>query len=158
MSNSNKEIVQAIPDGYHGLMVHLTVSDAATAIDFYTQAFQAREMYRLTESSGKIGHAELMIGNSVFMLADEYPDFGALAPPSVGGSPAKLCINVEDADQFTELAVAAGATLLRNLDTGFHGFRQSVVACPFGYHWFISTRVEVVSPETMQERFTKMLG
>ncbi len=150
--------VKPIPEGYQSLMPHLTVTDGPGAIDFYSKAFDAKELYRLIEPNGKIGHAEVQIGDSVFMLADEYPDFGALAPPSLGGSPAKLCINVENADKCTDRALAAGATLLRKPETGFHGFRQSLVACPYGYQWFISTRVERVSPQEMQKRFQNMLG
>ena len=136
------------------VIAHLVVRDAAAAIDFYRRAFGARELYRLTEPGGKVGHAELAIGVSRFMLADEYPDFGALSAGTIGGSPVKLLIYVADADAVARQAVAAGATELRPVKQQFHGDRSGMVLDPFGLSWTIATQVEEVSPAEMQRRFT----
>ncbi|MBP7779505.1 MAG: VOC family protein [Acidobacteria bacterium] len=139
------------------ITAYLAVRDASAAIAFYTRAFGAREDYRLTEPGGKVGHAELVIGASRIMLADEYPDFGALSPATVGGSPVKMHLRVPDADVAMRQALAAGATELRPLKTQFHGERSGLVLDPFGYSWFIATLVEEVSPAEMQRRFTAAL-
>ena len=129
---------------------------AAEAIYFYKRAFGAKELFRLVDpASGKIGHAELKIGNGLLMLSDEYPDFGALSPNSLGGSATKLHIDVDDAERVLKSAEAAGATVLRKLELQFHGCRQGMVADPFGYSWFISQKIETVSPTEMQERWNK---
>ena len=147
--------VKPIPDGFHTVTSYFGVHDAPQAIEFYTKAFGAEEIFRLTEPSGKIGHAELRIGSSMVMLADEYPDFGSLSPSSLGGSPVTFQLSVEDPEAFLERATGAGATLLRPLKLEFHGHLQAMVADPFGYKWFISTRVDEVSPEEMQRRFSE---
>ena len=133
---------------------YLALRGAARAIEFYRQAFGAAELYRLTEPTGKIGHAEIVIGNSVLMLSDEYPDFGALSPQTLGGSPIRIHLTVADADRVVQQAVSAGATLLRPVADQGHGERGGLVADPFGYSWFIATPIEEVSPEEMQRRFT----
>ncbi len=143
---------------YRTLTAYIVVSDASAAIDFYCTAFGAKERFRLCEPGGKIGHAEIQIGDSILMLADEYPDFGAVGPNTLGGSPVKIQLAVDDVDAVTAHAVAAGATVLRPAKTEFHGHRQSLLACPFGYSWFISTQVESVSVEQMQSRFDKMFS
>lgn len=123
----------------------------------YKRAFGAKELFRLVDpASGKIGHAELKIGNGLLMLSDEYPDFGALSPNSLGGSATKLHIDVDDAERVLKSAEAAGATVLRKLELQFHGCRQGMVADPFGYSWFISQKIETVSPTEMQERWNKI--
>lgn len=134
---------------------YLCVRDAAKALDFYKRAFGAKEAYRLTEPGGKIGHAEFEIGTSRLFISDEYPDFGALSPQSVGGSPIKIHLQVDDADAFAKRAVDAGATLLRPLKDQFFGERSGMVADPFGHSWFISMQIEDVSPEEMQRRWKK---
>jgi PhnB protein len=133
--------------------VYLVVKGASRAIEFYEKAFGATELYRLTEPGGKVGHAELRIGNTTFMLADEYPDFGALSPTSIGGSPAKMHLYVDDADAAVKRAVDAGATLLRPVTNEFYGDRGGMVADPFGFSWFLAQHVEDVSPGEMQRRF-----
>lgn len=138
------------------VMVYLIVKNARSAIDFYQRAFGAVELFRLTEPSGKIGHAELRFGATVVMVADEYPDFGALAPPSIGGSPVKLHLAVDDADASFARAKAAGAVELRPLTNEFYGERSGLLVDPFGHSWFVSQHVEDVSPEEMQRRFTAM--
>jgi len=135
------------------LMCYLVVKDAARAIAFYERAFGAKELFRLTEPGGKVGHAEMTLGNSQFMLADEYPDFGALSPVSVGGSPVKMNIAVTDAKAALERATGAGATVLRPLTNEFYGDLTCAVVDPFGYTWFLAQQVEEVSPQEMQRRF-----
>ena len=149
---------QPLPSGTQSVTAHLIVHDATSAIAFYTRAFGARELYRLVEPGGKIGHAELMIGQSRIMLCDEYPDFGALGAATIGGSPIKLLIYVDDADAVMRQAVAAGATELRPVKNQFYGDRSGMVLDPFGLSWSIATPVEDVSPDEMQRRFSAALA
>ncbi|AUX40194.1 glyoxalase [Sorangium cellulosum] len=144
--------VKPVPDEKQALSPYLVVRGAAQAIAFYVEAFGAKELYRLSEPSGKIGHAELVIGGSRFMLADEYPDFGALGPLTVGGTPVSLHLYVEDVDRTVERATKAGATLLRPVKDEFFGDRTGMVADPFGHKWHLATHKEDVSPEEMQRR------
>ena len=136
---------------------YLCVKGAGKALDFYSRAFGAKEAFRLIEpgSAGKIGHAEFEIGNSRFMISDEYPDFGALSPPTVGGSPIKIHLRVADVDSFVKNAVAAGATMLRPPKDESFGERNSLIADPFGHGWFVSTQIEDVSPAEMQDRWNR---
>ena len=137
---------------------HLTARDAARAIEFYTRAFGAQELFRLVEPSGKVGHAELLVGTSRIMICDEYPDFGALSPPAVGGSPIKLLLYVDDADAVMRQAIASGATELRPVKNQFYGDRAGMVLDPFGFSWSIATPVDDVSPKEMQRRFSAALA
>lgn len=133
---------------------YLIARDAEAAIAFYAAAFGAAEHYRLTDpQSGKIGHAELAVGDAVFMLADEHPDFGALSPAAVGGTPVKLHLSVADADGTVARAERAGATVLRPVQDQMHGERSGMIVDPFGHQWFIGTPVAQVSPEEMQARY-----
>ena len=138
------------------LTPYLVVKGANEAIAFYTKAFGAKEIFRLSEPSGKIGHAELEIRGSTFMLADEYPDFGALGPATIGGSPVSLHLYVDDVDRVIAGAKAAGATVLREVKDEFYGDRTGMVADPFGHKWHLSTRKEEVSPTEMQKRWNEM--
>lgn len=138
------------------LTPYLTVADAAAAIDFYRKAFGAEEIFRLTDTDGRIGHAELRIGDALVMLADEYPDFGALSPARLGGSPVKLHLDVESADESVETAVAAGAMLVRPVQDEFYGSRSGMIVDPFGHSWFIAAKSEEVSVDEMQKRFSAM--
>jgi PhnB protein len=138
------------------LSAYLIVQGAPAAIEFYTRVFGAKELYRLSEPTGRIGHAELELGGTRLMLADEYPDFGALSPPTVGGSPVSLHLLVEDVDQVVAQAVEQGATLIRKVKDEFHGYRSGIVADPFGHRWHLATLIEAVSPEEMQRRWTAM--
>lgn len=147
-----------MPAGYSAVTPHLVARDAAAALAFYGRAFGAVERYRLVEPSGKIGHAEFTIGDAVVMIADEYPDFGALGPAAFGGSPIKLLVYVDDCDAVVRTAVEAGATLLRPVKDQFHGDRLGMVVDPAGFTWTIATRREDVSPEEMQRRFTAALA
>lgn len=140
------------------LTAHLVADDAAAAIAFYERAFGAREIYRLVEPGGKIGHAELLVGSSRLMICDEYPDFGARSAAAIGGSPVKLLLSVDDADAVVRQAVAAGATELRPVKTQFYGDRSGMIVDPFGFTWSIATPVEAVSPDEMQRRFSAALA
>jgi PhnB protein len=139
------------------LTAYIAVRDAKSAIAFYKKAFGAEELFRLTDpGDGRIGHAELRLGQSILMLSDEYPDFGARSPEAIGGSPVKLHLDVPELDPVFERAVAAGATVLRKPEKQFHGCRQAMIADPFGYSWFISEKVDEVSPAEMQARWNAM--
>ena len=140
------------------LTPHIVVQGAARAIEFYVRVFGAREDFRLTEPSGKVGHAELLLGASRLMLADEYPDFGALGPASVGGTPVVLHLVVPDVDATMALAEREGATVLREAKNEFYGDRRGMLLDPFGHRWSIATQVEAVSPQEMQSRWNAMMG
>lgn len=140
------------------LRAHMTVHDAKQAIAFYVKAFGATEEFRLVEpGSGKVGHAEIRVGDSILMLNDEYPDFGSRSPAATGGSPVAFHIQVKDADVAVDRAVKAGATLVRPVQDQFYGDRSGMVACPFGYRWFLAAPKEVVTPAEMQKRWNKMM-
>lgn len=143
--------------GAKGLSPYIVVRDARAAIAFYQHAFGAEEVFRLVDPlSGKIGHAELRLGRGLLMMSDEYPDFGALSPDSLGGSAVKLHLDVRDAHQVVEAARTAGATVLRKLEQQFHGCKQALLADPFGHSWFVSETVETVSPAEMQARWNTL--
>ena len=145
-------------DARQTLRAHMTVHDSTAAIAFYAKAFGAVEAFRLVEpGSGKVGHAEIRIGDSILMLNDEYPDFGARSPAATGGSPVAFHIQVADADKAVDRAVKAGATLVRPVQDQFYGDRSGMVACPFGYRWVLAASKETVSPAEMQKRWTEML-
>ena len=144
--------------GPFGLTPYIIVKGADAAIAFYEKAFGAKEQFRLADADGHLGHAELRIGDGLLMLADEAPSFGALSPPTIGGTAVKLHINVEDADAVVKRAEAAGATVLRPVQDQFYGERSGMIADPFGHQWFIGTRKEIVSPEEMSARYREMTG
>jgi uncharacterized glyoxalase superfamily protein PhnB len=138
----------------HAITPYLVVHDAAAAIAFYVEAFGAEERYRLTDPhSGKVGHADLKVGEAGFMLADEHPDFGALSPATIGGTPVKLHLSVADSDATVARAERAGATVLRAVQDQMYGERSGMIADPFGHQWFIGTPIAEVSPEEMQARY-----
>lgn len=142
-----------------GLCPYLIVKGAQQAIDFYVRAFGATLDYALIDpGDGRIGHAELRFGATRVFLADEYPDFGAIGPQRIGGSPIKLHLDVDDADAFVAQAVREGAVVLRPIRNEFHGHRTALLSDPFGYGWFVASRVEEVSPEEMQRRWAAMMG
>ncbi len=141
------------------LMPYIAVRDGAAAIDFYTRAFGAVEKYRLEDpADGRIGHAEISLGSSTLMLSDEYPDFGALAPESLGGSPVKLHLYVEDVDTVFAGAIKAGGVELRPVKDQFFGDRSGMLQDPFGHTWFLASLKEEVSPEEMQKRWAEGLA
>ena len=150
--------VKPVPDGYHTVTPYLIVKDAARALDFYQKAFGARELMRFPGPGGKIGHAEIKIGDSPIMLADEHPDMGAVSPQSLGGTPVGIALYVEDVDALTNRAVAAGATVVRPVADQFYGDRSATVLDPFGHKWTIATHKEDVSPEEMQRRMQALMN
>jgi PhnB protein len=137
------------------LSLYICVAGASDAIDFYRAAFGAKELSRLAEPDGKIGHAELQIGNTVLKISDEYPDYGALSPQTIGGSSVKIHLDVIDVDAFAERAIKAGATLVRPIEDQFYGDRSGQIRDPFGYTWIVSTHQKDVSIEDMQKEFDK---
>jgi len=126
--------------------------NASAAIDFYQRAFGAKELMRLAEPNGKIGHAELQIGDAIIKLSDEYPDYGIVSPETIGGSPVKIHLDVDDVDEFARQAIAAGATVSRPIEDQFYGDRSGQLADPFGYTWIVSTHKRDVSVEEMQKQ------
>ena len=148
--------VKPIPDGYHSVTPYLIVDDGARAIDFYKQAFGAKELMRMPAPGGKIGHAEIKIGDSVIMLADEAPEMDARSAKHYGGSPVSLMVYVDDVDNLFPRAVAAGAKEVRPVADQFYGDRSGTVKDPFGHSWHLSTHKEDVSPEEMKKRMDAM--
>ena len=144
--------VQPIPEGYPRLSPYLCVDGAARAIDFYTEVLGATEKMRMPGPDGKIGHAELALGESVIMLADEHPDIGFLSPLRIGGTAVTLHTYVEDVDAVFERALAAGAKSLRPVENQFYGDRSAQFEDPFGHRWSIATHVEDVDPDEMARR------
>jgi uncharacterized glyoxalase superfamily protein PhnB len=143
--------VQAIPKDYHTITPHMTVRDAARAIEFYKQAFGAKERGVMKGPEGKIMHAELVIGDSIIMLADEFPEFGSLSPQSTGGSGTGLHIYIEDVDSAFDRAVKAGATVEMPVDDMFWGDRYGKLRDPFGHKWSIATHTADLSAEEMKK-------
>ena len=150
--------VQPIPEGYHALTPYLVVGDASKAIEFYKGAFGAEEMMRMGEPGGKVGHAELRIGDSVVMLADEHPEVDARSPETIGGSPVSIVLYVDDSDAVYDRAVKLGATAERPVENQFYGDRAGTVRDPFGHRWNVHTHVEDVSPEEMTRRAEAAAG
>ena len=145
MKAANSSIREIVP--------YLSVSNAAEAIDFYQKAFGAVEQFRLTEPTGRIGHAELKFGDVTLMLADEYPEYGFKGPVALGGSPVTLHVPVDDVDALAKRVVDAGATMIREPKDEFYGERSCRIQDPFGHQWAFSQTIETVTPEEMQRRF-----
>jgi len=144
--------VKAIPDGYHSVTPYLIISGAAAAIDYYKQAFGATELVRMPAPGGKIGHAEIKIGDSPIMLADESPEIGYKSPQTLGGSPGSLMIYVPEVDKVFDQAIAAGGKVQRPVKDQFYGDRMGTLEDPFGHVWHVATHTEDVSPEEMKKR------
>ncbi len=145
--------VKPVPEGYHTITPYLAVHDGNAAIEFYRKAFNATELMRYPGKDGKgIGHAELMIGDSHVMMADEHPDLEFFGPKTLGGSPIMLHLYVDDCDAWFDRAVKAGATAKRPLADQFYGDRGGSVVDPFGYEWWLSTHKEDLTAEEMEER------
>jgi PhnB protein len=140
------------PPGYHSVTAYLVVSDARTAIDFYKRAFNAEEVMLLSANDGKVVHAEIKIGDSPIMLADEWPEWGALSPQTLGGSATSLMLYVEDCDSVFEQAVNAGAEVVMPVADQFYGDRSGQVTDPFGHKWSISTNIETLTEEEITQR------
>jgi len=145
--------VKPIPEGFHTLTPYLILRGAAQAIDFYKQAFGAEELFRMPVPDGKtIGHAEIKLGDSILMLADEAPEMGFRSPQSLNGTPVSFLIYVEDVDAAFTRAVGAGATVERPLEDRFYGDRTGTLRDPFGHQWSLATHKEDVSPEELEKR------
>jgi len=143
---------KAIPDGYHTVTPYLILSGASDAIAFYKKALGAEEVMRMADPGGKIHHAEIEIGDSRIMLADEHPEIQALSPKTVGGSPVSIHLYVADVDGAVERAVAAGAKLIRPVADQFYGDRVGGIEDPFGYRWFIATHKEDLTMDEIRRR------
>lgn len=147
-----------IPEGYHSITPYLTVDGGARAIDWYKKVLGAEERMRMPAPDGKIGHAELVIGGSCIMLADEFPDMGAKSPSSFGGTPVGLMLYVKDCDAVFKRAVDAGAKIDRPVEDKFYGDRSGSIVDPFGHKWTIGTHIEDLTPQEMEERAKKAMG
>jgi PhnB protein len=144
--------VKPIPDGHHTVAPYLAIKNAASALDFYKTAFGATETYKLIIPDGRVGHAEIRLGDSLIMLSDEFPEFGGKAPESLGGSPVSIHLYVEDVDAVFKRALAAGARELKPVMDQFYGDRSGQLQDPFGHLWWVATHKEDVAPEEMQKR------
>jgi PhnB protein len=150
--------INPIPDGYQTTTPYLIVHEATQAIEFYKKAFGATELMRLADSTGKIAHAEIKIGNSPIMLADEFPEMGFRSPQSLGGSPVTLMLYVDNVDAVFTQALDTGAKLLRPVEDQFFGDRSGTVSDPFGHVWTIATHIEDVPLEEINSRFQTYLN
>lgn len=144
--------VKAIPDGYHAVTPYLICKGASNAIAWYGKVFGAEERFRMAGPNGVVGHAEIQIGDSIVMLADEFPDIGAKSPDTLGGAAVGFCLYVKDCDAVYARALEAGAKTDRPLQDQFYGDRSGTVIDPFGHKWTISTHVEDIPPEEMDRR------
>jgi PhnB protein len=145
-------VVKPVPEGYHTVTPYLILDAAGDAIAFYRKALGAEEVMRIGGPGGKIGHAEIRIGDSRIMLADEHPELQALSPKTIGGSPVSIHLYVEDVDTAVERAVAAGAKLIRPVADQFYGDRVGGIEDPFGYRWFIATHKEDLTIDEIHRR------
>ncbi len=150
------EKVSYIPKGYHSATPYLLVRGAAEAIDFYKNAFGAVEVMRMPAPGGKIGHAEIRIGDSHIMLADEVPEMGYYGPQKLGGTPVSILIYVEEVDRTFSQALAKGATQQRAVEDKFYGDRMGTLIDPYGHQWHVATHVEDVSEDEMRRRMAAM--
>lgn len=144
--------VTPIPAGYHSITPYLIINGAAAALEFYKNAFDAKEKVRMPAPGGRIGHAEILIGTSRVMLADENPEMGARAPQPGSSSPVSILLYVKDVDKVFERAVNSGARIERPLRNEFYGDRTDTLIDPYGHRWHIHTHIEDVSPKEMQRR------
>jgi len=150
--------VKPIPEGYHSVTPYLCIDGAAEAIEFYKKAFGAKELSRMPAPGGKIGHAEVQIGDSHVMLADEFPEMGFRSPKSIGGTPVMMHLYVEDVDATVTRLASAGAKVVRAVEDQFYGDRGGKIEDPFGHSWYVSTHVEDVSPEELEKRAASMFA
>ena len=156
MSKGGK--VKPVPKGYHNVTPYLIINGAARALDYYRHVFGATERMRMPGPDGKIGHAEITIGDSMIMLADEHIEMGARAPGAFGGAAVSIMLYVNDVDATVQSAVAEGAKLLQPVEDKFYGDRMATIEDPFGHKWYISTHIEDVSPEEIARRAAALHG
>jgi len=147
-----------VPEGFHTATPYLIITNAARAIEFYKDVFGATELTRLATPDGKLGHAEIKIGDSRLMLADEFPEWDARSPQTIGGSAVHIMLYVEDVDAVVSRAVGAGAQLFKPVADQFYGDRSGSITDPFGHKWTIATHKEDVSPEEMKRRAAALFG
>ena len=140
----------------HEVYPYLRLRRAAEAIEFYKKAFGAEELFRLVEPGGRVGHAEVKIGATTLMLADEYPEMGILGPEAIGGTTFAIHLHVDDADAWIERAVAAGAVVTRPAQDAFYGERSGAIRDPFGHEWLIGHQIEEMSTDEMQRRYSAL--
>jgi PhnB protein len=150
--------VRPIPDDYHCLTPYLYVNDAAAALEFYRAAFEAVEEFRITHPDGPVVHAEMAIGDSPFMLSDEFEEWGNRSPRTIGGTGSLILVYVEEVDRVFRRAVEAGATALMPVTDHFYGDRAGIVEDPFGHRWMIASRVERVLPHEAERRARALFG
>jgi PhnB protein len=150
--------VQPFPPGYQRVTPYLCVDGAKEAMEFYMKVLGATERMHMPSPGGKIGHAELELGDSVIMLADEHPDMGVRGPKTIGGSPVMIHVYVEDVDAVFNAAVEAGATATRDPEDQFYGDRSGQFEDPWGHRWNVATHVEDVPPDEMEKRMAAMMG
>ncbi|HEU5196759.1 MAG TPA: VOC family protein [Methylomirabilota bacterium] len=144
--------VKPVPDGHRSVTPYLAIKNATKALEFYARAFGAIERYRLTMPDGRIGHAEITLGDSVIMLADEFPEYGGTAPHTLGGSPVSIHLYVEDVDAFVKRAIDAGARERKPVMDQFYGDRSGQLEDPFGHLWWVATHKEDVATAELQKR------
>ena len=147
-----------IPEGHRTVAPYLAIKDAARALAFYAKGFGAIETYRLTLPDGRVGHAEIRLGDSLIMLADEFPEFGGKAPQTLGGSPVSIHLYVDDVDAFVARAVSAGATAVKPVMDQFYGDRSGQLEDPFGHLWWVATHKEDVPPAEMDRRVRELFA
>jgi PhnB protein len=150
--------VKPIPEGYHNVTPYLIVDGAAKAIDFYRKVFAATEKMRMAAPGGKVGHAELTIGDSMIMLADEHPEMDHRGPHAFKGAAVSLMVYVPDVDATVKTALASGAKVVRPVENQFYGDRMGTIEDPFGHRWYVATHVEDVPPEEMAKRAAAAMG
>ncbi len=150
--------VKAIPEGYPQVIPYLAVDGADAAIKFYGEVLGTTERMRMAGPDGKVGHSELQLGDSMIMLADEYPEMGLRGPKSVGGTPVTISVYVEDVDAVFDRAVKAGAKALRPVTDQFYGDRAGQFEDPFGHRWSVASHVEDVPPDEMARRAAEVAG
>jgi PhnB protein len=147
-----------IPEGHHTVAPYLAIKNGAKALEFYKKAFGASERYSLLLPDGRLGHAEIGLGDSIVMLSDEFPEYGGKAPDTLGGSPVSIHLYVQDVDAFFKKALAAGAIERKPVMDQFYGDRSGQLEDPFGHLWWVATHKEDVAPAEMQKRVQKMFG
>lgn len=150
--------VKPIPEGYHTATPYITINGAANALEFYKKAFDAHETVRMPGPDGKIGHAEIKIGNSIIMLADEFSEMGNKSAQTLGGSPVGILLYVENVDAFVARAVKAGAKITRPIKDQFYGDRMGSIQDPFGNTWMVGTHIEDVPMDEMEKRAQKAMS
>jgi PhnB protein len=153
-----KKKVLAIPKGYHSITPYLIINNASKAIDFYKKAFGAKEVMRMEHPGGKVGHAELKIGDAIIMLADECQEMNTRSPQAYGGSPVSIYLYVKNVDDIVKTAVSAGATILSPVENMFYGDRSGTLEDPHGHRWHISTHIEDVSAAKMKKRVAELFN